>query len=115
MSDRSGFPVPVTPLIGREREIGAAGEALRRTRLLTLTGPGGVGKTRLALELAGRLDPPPADGAWLVDLASVPPMADVAAETARTLGIRTTGGAAAIDAVVPRPRRPRRPPRPRQL
>jgi len=99
VSDRSGFPVPATPLIGRDREVGAAGEALRRTRWLTLTGPGGVGKTRLALELAGRLDPPPADGAWLVDLAAVPPMADVGAETARTLGIRSPGGTAAVDAL----------------
>ncbi len=99
VSGRSGFPVPVTALIGREREIGAAGEALRRTRLLTMTGPGGVGKTRLALEVAGRLDPPPADGAWLVDLAAVPPMSDVAAEAARRLGVRSPGGAAAVDAV----------------
>ena len=99
MSDGSGPPVPVSPLIGRERVIGTVGERLCRTRLLTLTGPGGVGKTRLAMELVGRLDPPPADGAWLVDLAAVPPMADVAAETARVLGIRSPGGAAAVDAL----------------
>ncbi len=75
------------------------GEALHKTRLLTLTGPGGVGKTRLALELAAQLTPPPADGGWLVDLAALPAGSDVPAESARTLGIRSPGGKAAIDAL----------------
>lgn len=96
----AGLAVPVTPLIGREREVGVMGQELRPTGLLTLTGPGGVGKTRLALELAERLTPRPADGVWLVDLAAVPAGWDVAAETARTLGIRSPGGKAAIDALV---------------
>ncbi len=75
------------------------GKALRRTRLLTLTGPGGVGKSRLARELAGQLTPRPPDGVWLVDLVLVPFGSDVPAETARTLGIRSPGGAAAIEAL----------------
>ena len=58
-----------------------------------------MGKTRLALELAGRLDPPPADGGWLVDLAAGADGWDVAAETARALAIRSRAGAAAIDAL----------------
>ncbi len=99
MSDRSGFPAPATPLLGREREIAAIGEAFRRTRLLTLTGPGGVGKTRLALDLQRRVTPRPAYDGWLVDLAAVPARSDVPAETARTLGIRSAPGPAAVDAL----------------
>src|SRR6516164_3360172 len=61
-------PAPLTSMIGRARELEAVGEMLRRTRLVTLVGPGGVGKTRLAVELARRRIGRPADGVWLVDL-----------------------------------------------
>ncbi|MEA2687382.1 MAG: hypothetical protein QOE93_2577, partial [Actinomycetota bacterium] len=88
-----------SPLIGREREVAAAHEAMERTRWLTLTGPGGVGKTRLALDLAAQPTPRPADGAWLVDLAAVSAGADVAAETTRTLRLRSSGGPAAFDSL----------------
>ena len=49
---RMQLPVRLTPLVGRERELGDIAGALRRTRLITLTGPGGTGKTRLALAAA---------------------------------------------------------------
>ncbi|HUR95271.1 MAG TPA: LuxR C-terminal-related transcriptional regulator, partial [Gemmatimonadales bacterium] len=92
-----GFPAPLTRLIAWGTEVAAAGEALRRARLVTLTGPAGVGKTRLAMELVTRLRPQPGDGGWLVDLATVPPSTDVVAETARTLSVHIHDAATAVD------------------
>jgi predicted ATPase/DNA-binding CsgD family transcriptional regulator len=77
-------PVPLTSLIGRSRELDGIGEVLRRTRLVTLTGPAGVGKTRLAIEVARRQIGRRSDGVWLVDLTAGP---DPAAEVARTLDV----------------------------
>jgi predicted ATPase/DNA-binding CsgD family transcriptional regulator len=77
-------PVPLTSLIGRSRELDGIGEVLRRTRLVTLTGPAGVGKTRLATEVARRQVGRRPDGVWLVDLTAGP---EPAAEVARTLDV----------------------------
>jgi predicted ATPase/DNA-binding CsgD family transcriptional regulator len=84
-SPEHNLPVPLTSLIGRARELEAIGETLRRTRLVSLIGPGGVGKTRLALALAHRELARRADGVLLVDLASAREEPDVSAETARVL------------------------------
>ena len=64
--------MPLTSLIGRSRELDGVSETLRRTRLVTLTGPGGVGKTRLAIAVARRQIGRRPDGVWLVDLTAGP-------------------------------------------
>jgi predicted ATPase len=88
------LPAVVTPLVGRDQEAGAAADLVlgEGARLITLTGPGGVGKSRLALEVAGRLSPSFADGVRFVDLAPVRSPDLVAAAIAAGLGLRTTGG-----------------------
>ena len=91
------LPIPLTSLVGRARELDRVGEALRRTRLVTLTGPGGVGKTRLALALAGREVGRRSGGVWLVDLALGPEVPDVAVEVARVLGLSGDRAKGAID------------------
>ncbi|NGO70344.1 tetratricopeptide repeat protein [Streptomyces sp. SB3404] len=78
----------MTALLGRERDVRDVGGLLDRARLVTLTGPGGVGKTRLALELAAQRLPVQPDGAWVIELAGVRDPAQVPQAVAATLGIR---------------------------
>ncbi|MFD0898934.1 BTAD domain-containing putative transcriptional regulator [Actinomadura sediminis] len=84
------LPVPLDELIGRDAAAGRARALLDGHRLVTLTGPGGVGKTRLALETAGRSAAGHPDGVWFVELAPERPRAaaDVAELVARELGLR---------------------------
>ncbi len=71
-SEGSGsLPQQLTSFIGRERELGETATLLRTSKLLTLTGAGGCGKTRLALELAGQRQGDFADGVWPVELAAL--------------------------------------------
>src|SRR5690349_21819110 len=69
---------PLNRLVARRHELDAAERALSQSRLLTFTGPGGVGKTRLAMELAFRMRGKFPDGAWLVRLADLSVGAGVA-------------------------------------
>ncbi|MFB4269679.1 BTAD domain-containing putative transcriptional regulator [Nonomuraea sp. GTA35] len=66
---RTNLPAPLTELIGREQAVAEVGALLGAARLVTLTGPGGVGKTRLALAVAGLAADAFPDGVWLVELA----------------------------------------------
>jgi predicted ATPase len=88
------LPVPATPLLGREQEAAAVEDLIVReaVRLVTLTGPGGVGKSRLMVEAARRLGPGFADGARFVDLAAVSAADLVAATIAAGLGLNTSAG-----------------------
>ncbi|MBR0755594.1 hypothetical protein JQ604_25720 [Bradyrhizobium jicamae] len=64
------LPLLTTSFLGRDRELTRAGEILSNARLITLTGPGGIGKTRLALQLAAKLQDNYPDGTWLVEFAA---------------------------------------------
>src|SRR5262249_28484972 len=68
---RPMLPAPLPPLVGRAAERGALAEALRAQRLVTAVGPGGVGKTRLALSVLDAVRDEYPDGTWFVDLAAV--------------------------------------------
>ena len=87
-------PVPPTPLLGRDRETAAVEELVvaQGARLVTLTGPGGVGKSRLMAEAARQLGPGFADGARFLELASVSAADLVAAAIAAGLGLNTSAG-----------------------
>ncbi|MFG1997834.1 BTAD domain-containing putative transcriptional regulator [Spirillospora sp. NPDC048911] len=89
---RTNLPASFSELVGRDEAVAEVAALLEAGRLVTLTGPGGVGKTRLALETAGRLVDGQPDGVWVVELAgldgSSPSTDDVAEAVAAALGVR---------------------------
>jgi predicted ATPase len=91
--------IPSTGFFGRAAELDELQSALKAHRLVTLTGPGGVGKTRLALEVAARLAPDFPDGAFVVELAAVTDPAAVPDAVAAVLGITQQPGMTVSESV----------------
>ncbi|WP_245871348.1 ATP-binding protein [Asanoa hainanensis] len=97
---RAGLPAPLSPFIGRAEERGALRDALRARRAVTAVGPGGVGKTRLALAVAADLAGDFADGVWFVDLVPVTDPAMVGAAVAAAIGVGEQQGRGIDDSVL---------------
>ena len=87
-SPKTNLPIPLTSFIGREHELEEVKRLLSSTRLLTLIGAGGIGKTRLAIRIARELTRDYRDGVWWVELASLTDGAHVPQAVAHALGVR---------------------------
>src|SRR5689334_22218494 len=99
-ADVRGFPVVLTSFVGRAGAVRAVAGLLERYRLVTVTGPGGVGKTRLAGEVARLVASRFADGVWLAELAPVRDPARVVPVVAVALRVREQPGMPTADAVM---------------
>jgi predicted ATPase/class 3 adenylate cyclase len=84
----TNLPAPITSFVGRDRELREIGELLASVRLLTLSGAGGCGKTRLAIEAAARALPSFSDGVFFVGLAPITDPALIDSTIARSMGVR---------------------------
>lgn len=99
------LPVPLSSFVGRRRELDELAALVTAHRLITVVGPGGAGKTRLAIEALRRLHAPDIDGPWLVELAGVEDGDLVTPAVAQTLGLTVegVGSAAIVEALAGRP------------
>ena len=97
---RSNVPIPLTSFIGREHELETLRDIFRTTRLLTLTGVGGCGKTRLSIQLAGQVADDYPDGVWWAGLASIQDESLVGQSIKKTLGIPDSQKDSAEEAIL---------------
>ena len=98
-SSRNNLPQQLTRFIGRQRELAAVRSLVGQTRLTTLSGPGGIGKTRLALEVARDCLDQYADGVWLVEFASISDPHLIPQTVASALYLREQRGRSMIDSI----------------
>jgi predicted ATPase/class 3 adenylate cyclase len=96
----NNLPQQVTSFIGRERELAEVEKLLTRTRLLTLVGVGGIGKTRLSLQVAADVMDDYPDGVWFVELAPIADPLLVAEAAASVLGVKEEAGRPVVEALV---------------
>ena len=96
---RHNLPAPLTSFIGRERDLARLERLLGGARLVTLTGTGGTGKTRLALEAGLRVLEQFPDGVWLAELAGVADPGLVASQVMQALGVRQEGNVPVLEAL----------------
>ena len=94
------LPVQLTSFVGRDAELRVLAEAVQAARLVTLTGVGGVGKTRLAIQLAAELLPEFPGGAWLCELAAAEDAESMSQLVAATLGVQPKPGASLLESIV---------------
>lgn len=96
-SHPNNLPHTLNAFIGRRRELEAIDDSFRRARLVTLTGPGGIGKSRLALQAAARLIDRFTDGVWLVELAPLTDADALVSTIATVIGVNEVRGQALAD------------------
>jgi predicted ATPase/class 3 adenylate cyclase len=94
------LPMQLTSFVGRDDELTQLRELLAQNRVVTLTGAGGVGKTRLAIQVAAAMAPEFGDGVWYVDLAPITDPELVAVTVARALGLPDQPGRSTIDTLL---------------
>ena len=99
-STPNNLPTQLTSFVGRQADVAEAKRLLRGTRLLTLTGPGGIGKTRLSLQLAADVVQDFRDGVYFVPLSAVQDPGLVPSVIVNTLGVAVTGNRNPLDAAI---------------